>query len=140
MEKEKIINSYLDTKISNSLYLKTSNTFSLRMMERLKMELQFETEDKKADNVFKSIFFVILIAILSVTTIAIYTAFSIEPGIQNDSEHLNTFYELYNNFSLNFREIFNVIGDFNFLLLIPLVVIVFVTFNLIDKKFLNKNY
>lgn len=140
MEKDKLINSYFENKISNSLYVKTSNSFSSKMMEKLKMEIQFATEDKKADNVFKSIFIAIIIAIISVSTIAIYSAFQIESESQIGGEQLNTFYTLYNNLSLNFREFFSSTGDLNLLLLIPVVALIFISFNLLDKKFLEKNF
>lgn len=139
MEKQQQFNYYLDTKIKNSLYSKTSNSFSSRIVEALNMELQFATEDKKADNVFKTIFIAIMVTIISVTSIAIYSALNSEATFDEGNVFTNKFYELYNSFVFNFSDVYSASTELNLLLLIPLVAIIFISFNLLDKKFLRKN-
>lgn len=139
MEKENIINSYIDTKIKNGLYSKTSNSFSEALLDKFRLELQFTSEDKKADNVFKVMFVTLITTIVAITSVVIYSVYSGDTGAVSESPITSRFLETYYSLSFDLKEVLSLPSELNLLLILPLIALIFIGFNVLDKKYLRKN-
>ncbi|KAA0208203.1 MAG: hypothetical protein OZ913_07020 [Ignavibacteriaceae bacterium] len=137
MEPEKLFNTYIESKIKNSLYSKTSNSFSVNILDLLSKVKQFENEDKKADKLFRNIFIGIFLSIIGITLIVIYSVTFSGNIVNSDSFFVKSFYELYAN--LNLRQVLGSQSDFNIILIIPLALVLLVIFNYLDTRYIKRN-
>ncbi|MBN1632742.1 MAG: hypothetical protein JW917_01090 [Ignavibacteria bacterium] len=125
------IDIILNKQITKSLLIETRADFSEEVVDAIRMQQRFKTEDKKTNKLAKVLTFISVSLMTVFVFVMAYVLYIKEFEIESDylSGYMNFISEVNNRIS----EVIGVDGGFNYLFYTVLILIIIALFSLIDK-------